>query len=59
MASCKVIGQTSSASGSLVVLGLCTLGICMFKLLLRKSACLTSLSSKAVAPIGSWGTDLD
>ena len=59
MASCRVICQTSSASGSLVVRGLWTLGICIVKLLLRKSACLTSLSSKAVAPIGSWGTVLD
>ena len=58
MASCRVIGQTSSASGSLVVRGLATLGICIVKLLLRNSACLTSLSSKRRRTHGVMGDRL-
>ena len=59
IASWRVIGQTSWASGSLVVRGLATFGSCNGKLALKKSACLTSLSSNAIFPRLSWGTGLD
>ncbi len=59
IASGKVIGQTSCASGSFVVRGFDTRGICIGSELLRRVAFLTSESSSAARPMLSWGTCLD
>ncbi len=59
MHSGRDIGQTSCASGSLVVRGFDTLGIWKGSELLRRVAFLTSESSSAARPMLSWGTGLD